>query len=130
MKKFMSVFLVFSTLLLISGCATIFKGNKEEVNFHSEPQGADVYIDGVMMGTTPMTLKLESKKTYAIEFRKEGYPTTTHQISNSIGAGWIILDILAGLVPIIIDAATGAWYKLDQNNVNKILRKQQPAYLY
>ncbi len=126
----MSVLLIFSTLLLISGCATIFKGTKEEVNFHSEPQGVDVYVDGVLMGTTPLSLKLESKKTYSIEFRKEGYPTATHQISNSIGAGWIILDILAGLVPVIIDAATGAWYKLDQNNVNKVLRKQQPAYLF
>lgn len=130
MKKFVSVFLVFSTILLISGCATLFKGTKEEVAFHSEPQGADVYVNGVMMGSTPLTLKLESKKTYAIEFKKEGYPTSTHQITNHVGAGWIVLDILGGLLPIIVDAATGAWYKLDQNNVNTVLRKQQPVHLF
>lgn len=41
------------------------------------------------------------------------------------GAGWIVLDVLAGLVPIIVDAATGAWYGLDQDNVNAVLEKQQ-----
>jgi len=39
--------------------------------------------------------------------------------------GWIILDVLAGLVGVIVDAATGAWYSFDQKNVDAILIKQQ-----
>jgi hypothetical protein len=33
--------------------------------------------------------------------------------------------VLAGLVGVIVDAATGAWYSLDQKNVNAVLEKQQ-----
>jgi hypothetical protein len=77
------------------------------------------------MGKTPVRIKLESKLTYSIEFRKEGFATKTVNIQNHVGAGWIILDILGGLLPIIVDAATGAWYDLDQKNVNAILEKQQ-----
>jgi len=77
------------------------------------------------MGNTPVRLKLESKKVYTIEFKKEGYETKTFSITNSVGVGWIILDVLGGLIPIVVDAATGAWYALDQDNINAILEKQK-----
>lgn len=102
--------------LLATGCATIFKGNSEEVRFDSKPAGAEVWIDGQNMGVAPLSLKLESKKTYTIEFRADG-KTKTVRLTNHMAAGYLVLDILFGLVPIIVDAATGAWYKLDSNNV-------------
>ncbi len=112
------------TLFLFS-CATLFKGTSENVDFSSDPSGAKVYVNGNLVGTAPVRLKLESKKTYSIEFKKEEYETQTFTITNSIGAGWIILDVLAGLVPVIVDVATGAWYSLDQTNINAILKTQQ-----
>lgn len=115
--------LVMACLYLVS-CATIFKGNSSKVDFNSDPQGAKILVNGNYMGDTPIRLKLESKKTYNIEFRKEGYKTKTFNITNHVGAGWIVLDVLFGLVPVIVDAATGAWYDLDQKNVNAILEKQ------
>lgn len=126
MKKAISIFVIISFLFLLSSCATLFKGTTQEVNFSSDPQRAEVWINGIKMGETPVALKLESKKTYTIEFKKEGFETHTYTITNHVGAGWIILDVLAGLVGVIVDAATGAWYSLDQKNVNAILEKQQP----
>lgn len=107
------------------GCAAIFKGTSDNVDFSSDPTGAKIYVNGNLMGTTPVNLKLESKYTYTIEFKKDGFATRTYNITNSVGAGWIILDILGGLIPVVIDAATGAWYGLDQDHVNVILEKQQ-----
>jgi len=116
-------------ILYFSSCATMFKGTSEEVNFNSDPQKAGIWIDGKKMGMTPFSLKLESKKNYTIEFKKDGYTTKTFNITNHIGAGWIILDVLGGLIPVIVDAATGAWYSFDQKNINMILEKQQPKAL-
>ena len=113
--------------LFVFSCATIFKGNSSKLDANSSPQGAEVYVNGNLMGETPVRLKLESKYTYSLEFRKEGFKTKTINIQNHVGAGWVILDILAGLVPVIVDAATGSWYDLDQKNVNAILEKQQSA---
>jgi len=111
--------------LYFSSCATLFKGSSSKVDFNSDPKGAKVYVNGNYRGETPIRLKLESKRTYEIEFRKEEYKSKIFNITNHVGAGWIVLDILAGLVPVIIDAATGAWYELDQKNINAILEKQQ-----
>jgi hypothetical protein len=117
-------FLVLIAFLLTS-CATLFKGPTEKVNFGSAPNGAKVYVNSQYMGTTPLEIKLESKKTYTIEFSKEGFQNKVVMISNKVGAGWIILDVLAGLIPIIVDAATGSWMQLDQTNVNAALEAQQ-----
>ncbi len=125
MRKVISLTLVISLFVLFSSCATIFKGTSSKVDFDSRPQGAKVYANGNYMGDTPIRLKLESKQTYNIEFRMEGYKTKTFNITNHVGVGWIILDVLAGLVPVIVDAATGAWYELDQKNVNAVLEKQK-----
>jgi len=110
---------------LLSGCAAIFKGTSSKLDLSSDPSGTTVYVNGFPRGKTPLKLKLESKKTYNIEFKKDGYEPLSYTVTNHVGAGWIILDILAGLVPVVIDAATGAWYDLDQDAVNAILEKQQ-----
>ena len=111
---------------LFSSCATLFKGTTEEVSMRSDPARARIIVNGQDMGETPLSLKLEVKKSYDIVFQKEGFKSKTVHIANHIGAGWIVLDVLAGLVPVVIDAATGAWYSLDQKNVDVILDKQQP----
>ncbi|HRN70860.1 MAG TPA: PEGA domain-containing protein [Ignavibacteriaceae bacterium] len=129
MKKFYKIGLFFSFIavasLIFSSCATIFKGSTDDVNFSSDPSGAKVYVNGMLLGTTPVQLELKSKNSYTIEFKKEGYETKTVVLNNSVGAGWIVLDVLFGLVPIIVDAATGNWYSLDQEHVNGVLEEQK-----
>jgi len=112
--------------MYVASCATLFKGTSQEVHFNSNPQKARVIVNGVDMGETPTALKLETKKNYTITFTADGYKPKTHTISNHVGAGWIILDVFAGLFGVIIDAATGAWYSLDQSNVDAVLESQQP----
>lgn len=129
MKKFYKIGLFFSFIavasLIFGSCATIFKGSTDDVNFSSDPSGAKVYVNGMLLGTTPVQLELKSKNSYTIEFKKEGYETKTVVLNNSVGAGWIVLDVLFGLVPIIVDAATGNWYSLDQEHVNGVLEEQK-----
>lgn len=124
MKKIIAVVCVVS-FLSMTGCATLFKGTTENVSMDASPVQADVYVNGQLMGKTPLQLKLATKKEYVVEFRAEGYQPRTYHINNRVGAGWIILDVLGGLIPVIIDAATGAWYKFDQDNINAQLIRQQ-----
>lgn len=124
MNKAIAVVCVVS-FLTMTGCATLFQGTNANVSMESSPVQADVYVNGQLMGRTPLQLKLATKKEYVVEFRAEGYQPRTYHINNRVGAGWIVLDVLGGLIPVIIDAATGAWYKFDQENINAQLIKQQ-----
>jgi len=120
MKRFGVLIILGLSVVMLSGCASILKGPANKVDFSSDPSGAKVYINGNFMGTTPLKLKLESKKTYYVEFKKEGYESKVYNLTNSVGIGWVIIDIFTGFVPVIVDAATGSWFELDQNKVNAI----------
>jgi CRISPR/Cas system-associated exonuclease Cas4 (RecB family) len=112
--KYASFLLV---VLLVASCATVFKGATDPVKFGSNPVGVEVFVDGKLMGKTPLNLELTSKKTYVIDFKFEGQ-TKTVNLTNKVGVGWVVLDVLFGLVPIIVDAATGSWYMLTPKNLN------------
>ena len=112
MKKLILSIVLFS-FTLCSGCATIFSGSNEDISLDSEPQGAQVLVNGTSHGNTPLTLKLKKGGTYAIEFVKQGFQNKSLNMTYSLGAGWLILDILSGLIGIIVDASTGNWNEFD-----------------
>lgn len=126
MKKTVSIMVLITFVFMLSNCATIFKGEYRDVRINSEPDDTQVYINGEFQGRTPLKLELRPDEAYTIEFRREGYKTEVRQIKNKIGVGWIVLDVVFGLVPVLVDALTGAWYEFDQRYVNAILERQQP----
>ncbi|GGD50502.1 PEGA domain-containing protein [Muriicola marianensis] len=124
MKKILFISVALITLCGISSCATLFGKKTHALAVSSDPRGAEVYVNGFKMGVTPVELNLKADKSYTIEYRKEGYESVTRVVNTKVGAGWIILDVLGGLIPVIVDAATGNWNKLDQDAVNAALIEQ------
>ena len=117
--KFVICF-VFCVVLLTS-CATVFSGNSDDVTITSDPAGALVAIDGVPRGRTPLTVDLEKGNSYSVSVSKDGYEAGYATLTNRVGAGWVILDIFAGLVPVVVDAVTGAWGWLSPDTVHLVL---------
>ena len=72
------------------------------------------------VGETPVAVDLSIRREHTITFRKDGYQDRSYQVSRAVGFGWILLDLF-GLVPIIVDAATGDWFMLDTEHVNVIM---------
>jgi hypothetical protein len=124
-KAAVSGVLIGSFLLLTCGCATVFKGEYRTVKIGSEPDDAMVFVNGEFHGRTPVKLELRPNRPYTVEFRKDGYQTEVRRIKNEIGVGWIILDVVLGVVPVLVDGLTGAWYDFDQRNINALLERQQ-----
>jgi hypothetical protein len=60
-----------------------------------------VYLDGNRIGTTPARAKLDNHKTHTFVYKRNGFKDGS--------SGWVIFDVISGLVPIIIDAATNSW---------------------
>ena len=118
--------LLFCVLALsFVGCATLFKAKTRTVDFDSDPKGAELYINGNRMGTTPMPLNLSNLKALTVTFKKEGYEDKTYIINTKVGGGWVVLDCLGGFIPVIIDAVTENWYNLDTDNVKVLMDVQR-----
>ena len=63
--------------LTISGCATVISGTTQTLTFNSEPTGAEVYLDGARIGSTPVSLSVKKNEKDTVMIQKEGYKTVT-----------------------------------------------------
>jgi hypothetical protein len=106
------------TLLSVNGCATLFKGGIADVDIDSDPTGAELTIDGENYGETPTTVDLNSNEDHVFEFRKDGYEPATYVLTNHLGAGWVVLDVLLFWPSAIVDGSTGNWYAFDEYDVH------------
>lgn len=59
--------------LTASACATIVDGTSQAVTFNSEPNRAKIFINGVQVGVTPLTIQVKRAKNTLIVAKKDGY---------------------------------------------------------
>lgn len=99
------------TVLCLSGCASIVSGQKQQLTFNSEPSGANVAINSVVVGQTPITLMVDRKQDHSVAFQKEGYKPETLALSTTLN-GWFWGNIVfGGFLGSTTDAASGAMHE-------------------
>lgn len=121
MGKLMQAGLSAALAAAVAGCGALFNGGPAKVTFTSSPEGAEVWINGMRRGTTPTVLDLQKNQDYTVVFKLPGHKDVATTISKKVGAGYVVLDVLGGLLPVIIDAATGSWFVLSTNAVHGTL---------
>ena len=119
-----TITILLALAIALSGCASILNDTSPPVTITSEPSEADVTVDGHYIGKTPITTELSTKTSHQVRIEKEGYQGRTQFIQSNTGALWVVLDVLSGLIPIVIDAVTGDWAELETENVNLVLEKE------
>ena len=90
--------------LLFSGCNTVqsaFRsGIPQEVTIDSVPSGADVYVAGDFLGTTPVTTKLPRKVTHEVVMEKDGYVVMRsffNPTPNELGKSYVRFGLMEDL---------------------------------
>lgn len=113
--------------MVMVGCATLFKGSSTPVTINSSPDSANVEIkrsDGlvVQQGLTPMTVKLNKGKEYAVAIRLDGYETQTVPIVKD-GIETVAFCNLGSIPFWAVDYVTGAMFKLAPLTINVQLKE-------
>ena len=109
--------------LLLSSCATIVSGSKQNVKFVSNPSSATIFIDEVEVGKTPFEMKLARKSEHQVMIKLEGYQTYQTSLKKKFN-GWYLGNILfGGIIGLIIDPITGAMYNLTPEEINAEMAK-------
>lgn len=115
--------MVLAAAMASTGCGTMFGGSRQLIQTASIPEGATVAAAGTAGSRTPTSLSLERKNNDVLEFSAPGYTTQRVDVQKSLRGGIVVLDILGGVLPVIVDAITGGWYKLSPEQVNAMLTK-------
>jgi hypothetical protein len=106
-----------ASLLSTGACATIMQGSEQPVSVSSTPAGATISVDGQPMGTTPAVLRLARKETHLVRLELDGYQPFDISLERKT-SGWMWGNVVfGGLVGIVVDASTGAMYRLTPESI-------------
>lgn len=106
---------------IAAACGTIIHGTRQDVGVSSTPTGAQVVVDNMPLGQTPVVAKLTRKDNHVIRITMPGYQTFETNVTRSL-SGWVWGNIVfGGLIGLAVDAITGGLYKLRPEQVTGTL---------
>ena len=126
-KPLLAASLSMLTALLISGCATLFSSTTQVVKFESYPSGAELYIDGNLVGKTPIEveIKKETFHNYTYQFRLEGYVTFQQRLIKELNKTALFNTVM--WPSWATDALTGAMIEFSPANYYVELKPRSSA---
>ena len=110
---------------MLSGCASVFTGTRQEVTINSVPSGARVYIDGSSRGRTPVIVNLKRRKRHTVNIELEGYLSQNTAMTRGHN-GWTFGNMFF-LFGFLIDVATGAMYSVKPHELDVDLIRANPS---
>ncbi len=125
MKKLIPLTILTGMAVLLSGCATLFTGTTQSVTIDSEPQGANIVVDGQLLGTTPARVRLNRDLNAFLDdgkyirLEKDGFVPDGYILGADIEPYSILNTVM--LFFWAIDGATGALMRYDSDYYNFLL---------
>jgi len=107
MRK-LTVIVTLLCLPMFYGFASIISGTSQLVSINSEPRGAEVVVNGVVRGITPVDVKIKREKDTSFIIRKEGYKDEVVELTTKFNMAFWGNALIGGLIGSSIDSSTGA----------------------
>lgn len=104
-----------------SGCAFFWAGSQQDVTLTASQPGVAVRLDGADVGALPSRVHLSRTKPHRLEFQCEGYVPYIVKLEPEVDDSWVMADILCGLLPAMVDAATGSWNTFGGDRIHMVL---------
>ena len=127
MKLIKFSIILFVTMLLFQGCATIFGGRTNTLVFSEKSlPKAKVYIDGNLVGEAPGKIKLPKEKIQhgsKLVIKADGYKDQEYLLLRKQNAAYTVVDLLMG-AGLAVDYGTGNIYRPKPRSFEYELKKQ------
>lgn len=113
--------------VLLGGCATIMSTTTQDVSFSSSPESAEVRINGISVGLTPVTVKVKRDKNTMITVQKDGYQEERFQLGTEFNPWFMGNVITGGLLGSTTDVVSGATVEYSPSQYHTTLKPVTPA---
>jgi hypothetical protein len=110
---------IVASLLLSTGCATIFTSEKQDIKLRAYPQDATVSIDNKETVGTNAVVPLSRDEQHFIEVSKSGMGSKRVQVKQGLNP-WFFVNILWGpffWAGMLVDAMTGRINELEPSDI-------------
>lgn len=100
-----------------TGCATIVAGGPDQIPITTNPPGAYVYVDGHIVGQTPMIVTLDRTRNIGdIRIYYPGFVPVAIRRDKTLNA-WVFGNFFLAIFPVIVDIVTGNWERFDDEGI-------------
>ena len=106
---------ILALAMVSSGCATILDGSSQPVNIDSSPHGARIYVNGVEVGTTPLSMLMKRSKSTMILAKKNGYEDQQLALQTKINNTFWVNILTGGPLGSTTDYASDAMIEYSPN---------------
>jgi outer membrane lipoprotein SlyB len=112
---------------LLSGCGSIMHGGSQDIGVSSSPTNAEVSIDGLIKGRTPVIANLSRKDNHIVKLALPGFAPAELTLTRSV-SGWVWGNLVfGGLIGLGVDAISGGLYKLSPEQLSGALAKESAS---
>jgi hypothetical protein len=120
-------------MILFTACATVFGGKKNTLYVKGVPEVAEVYLDGKLIGKTPLKIRISKymlQEGSIVDVKTNGYETVSYEVVRRPHVGYVLLNVVSGAVPLIVDVANGNIYRPNTRQIEyelSIIKKEEKA---
>jgi hypothetical protein len=102
---------------MLAGCATIVAGGPDSIPINTNPPGAYVYVNGQVVGQTPMIVELDRGRSMAdIRIYYPGFQPLQFTRYKSLN-NWVFGNFFLAIFPVIVDFVTDNWQRFDDEPI-------------
>ena len=118
--------MVLPLAMMLGGCATVAHGTSQAVPIASSPQGAQVFVDSVSVGVTPLVATVSRKQSHVVSIVRDSFPPVRVVMERNVSP-WLLASVFFYLFPAIVDLSNGAAYGFPSDTLRVVLSAGQGA---
>jgi hypothetical protein len=99
--------------LTLAGCATIISGSSQLITVNSNVEGAEVYLNDQMLGTTPLSVDVKRGQEGLLRITHEGYQPYSIALNKHLNNVFFGNILSGGVFGSSTDYSTGAMYSYE-----------------
>jgi hypothetical protein len=96
--------------LLLAGCASIISGKEQTLTFNANVNGAEVYLNDQLLGTTPLTVSVKRGQEGTFRVTAEGHQPYEIAVNKKVNGVFFVNILSGGAFGSSTDYSTGAMY--------------------
>ncbi len=102
-------------------------GSTQTISINSTPSNANVWVDGIYVGASPISVNMKRDKSHIVRLELDGYHPCEMILTKELNE-WVFGNIIfGGFIGVAVDAISGSIYKLTPEQASMRL-EQDVAY--
>lgn len=128
MRHALVSFLLCIVVFMTGGCATMIGGSTQLLIVNSNVDGAEVRLNDILLGVTPLTLDVKRGQTGVLKVTADGYKPYSVALNKKVSSLFFVNLLSGGAFGSSTDYSTGAMYEYEPSTFMITLQPEEVGF--